>query len=41
VMPAVREIAKQLDLKGPFEANQPVSVNYMPGREQSARAAAE
>ena len=41
VMPAVREIAKELDLKSPFETNQPVSVNYLPGRQQSARAAAE
>jgi len=41
VLPAVREIAKELDLKSPFETNQPVSVDYMPGRRQPARAAAE
>jgi alkanesulfonate monooxygenase SsuD/methylene tetrahydromethanopterin reductase-like flavin-dependent oxidoreductase (luciferase family) len=41
VMPAVREIAKELDLKSPFETNQPVSVDYMPHRQQPARAAAE
>ena len=32
VLPAVREMAKELDLKSPFETNQPVSVDYMPGR---------
>ena len=42
VLPAVREIAKELDLQSPFETNQPVSVDYMPGRmAQPARAAAE
>ena len=41
VMPAVREIAKELDLKSPFETGDPVSVEYMPGRRQPARAAAE
>jgi alkanesulfonate monooxygenase SsuD/methylene tetrahydromethanopterin reductase-like flavin-dependent oxidoreductase (luciferase family) len=41
VMPAVREIAKQLDLKSPFETNQPVSLDYMPHRQQPARVAAE
>jgi hypothetical protein len=41
VMPAVREIAKELDFKSPFETDQPVSIDYMPGREQPARAAAE
>jgi alkanesulfonate monooxygenase SsuD/methylene tetrahydromethanopterin reductase-like flavin-dependent oxidoreductase (luciferase family) len=41
VMPAVREMAKEFDLKSPFETNQPVSIDYMPGRMQPARAAAE
>ena len=41
VLPAVREMAKELDLKSPFETNQPVSVDYMPGRKEPARAAAE
>jgi alkanesulfonate monooxygenase SsuD/methylene tetrahydromethanopterin reductase-like flavin-dependent oxidoreductase (luciferase family) len=41
VMPAVREIAKELGLKSPFETDQPVSVDYMPGRAPHARAAAE
>src|ERR1700726_759123 len=42
VLPAVREIAKELDLKSPFETNQPVSVDYMPGlTPQPAKAAAE
>ena len=41
VFPAVREIAKELDLKSPFETNQPVSVDYMGGVKQSERAAAE
>src|ERR1700682_3755228 len=41
VMPAVREIAKELDLKSPFETNQPVSLDYMPGLKEPARAAAE
>jgi alkanesulfonate monooxygenase SsuD/methylene tetrahydromethanopterin reductase-like flavin-dependent oxidoreductase (luciferase family) len=41
VMPAVREIAKELGLESPFETNQPVSIDYMPGRGQQARAAAE
>jgi hypothetical protein len=41
VFPAVREIAKELDLKSPFETDQPVSVDYMGGREQPRRAAAE
>jgi len=30
VFPAVREIAKELDLKSPFETEQPVSLRYMP-----------
>jgi len=41
VMPAVREIAKELGLQSPFETNQPVSVDYIPGRREPARAAAE
>ena len=41
VLPAVREMAKEFDLKSPFETNQPVSVDYMPGMKQPARAAAE
>ncbi len=41
VLPAVREMAKEFDLKSPFETNQPVSVEYMPGLKQPARAAAE
>jgi hypothetical protein len=45
VLPAVRETAKELGLKSPFETNQPVSVEYMPGRAQvggePARVAAE
>ena len=28
VMPAMREIAKELDLKSPFEADAPVSIDY-------------
>jgi hypothetical protein len=40
VFPAVREMAKEFDLKSPFETNQPVSVNYLPGA-QAQRAAAE
>jgi alkanesulfonate monooxygenase SsuD/methylene tetrahydromethanopterin reductase-like flavin-dependent oxidoreductase (luciferase family) len=40
VMPAVREMAKEFDLKSPFETNQPVSINYIHGAE-AARAAAE
>ena len=41
VFPAVREMAKEFDLKSPFETNQPVSIEYMNGRRQPARAAAE
>jgi hypothetical protein len=33
-------MAKELDLKSPFETNQPVSVKYM-GQKQPERAAAE
>jgi len=38
VLPAVREMAKEFDLKSPFETNQPVSVKYL---KEPARAAAE
>jgi len=41
VFPAVREIAKELDLKSPFETDQPVSVKFLPGNMQPTRAAAE
>jgi len=41
VFPAVREMAKEFDLKSPFETNQPVSVQYMAGAQQPVRAAAE
>src|SRR4029077_20728059 len=41
VLPAVREMAKEFDLKSPFETNQPVSTRYMGGAQQAERAAAE
>src|ERR1700758_2074384 len=41
VFPAVREMAKEFDLKSPFETNQPVSIDYMHGLKEPARAAAE
>jgi alkanesulfonate monooxygenase SsuD/methylene tetrahydromethanopterin reductase-like flavin-dependent oxidoreductase (luciferase family) len=41
VFPAVREMAKELDLKSPFETQQPVSVRYMAGNTVAERAAAE
>ena len=41
VFPAVREMAKEFDLKSPFENNQPVSLAYMDRLRQPARAAAE
>src|SRR3954469_18737114 len=41
VLPAVREMAKEFDLKSPFETNDPVSIDYMPGRKEPARTAAE
>jgi hypothetical protein len=41
VFPAVREMAKELDLKSPFETNQPVSVDYMNDRQRPQQAAAE
>ncbi len=40
VFPAVREMAKEFDLKSPFETNQPVSVDYMQNL-TPVRAAAE
>jgi alkanesulfonate monooxygenase SsuD/methylene tetrahydromethanopterin reductase-like flavin-dependent oxidoreductase (luciferase family) len=39
VFPAVREMAKEFDLKSPFETGQPVSVRYMGGAEKVAQAA--
>jgi alkanesulfonate monooxygenase SsuD/methylene tetrahydromethanopterin reductase-like flavin-dependent oxidoreductase (luciferase family) len=41
VFPAVREMAKEFDLKSPFETAQPVSARYGSGAEQVQRAAAE
>ena len=41
VFPAVREIAKELDLKSPFETDQPVSIRYMGGSNVPERAAAD
>jgi alkanesulfonate monooxygenase SsuD/methylene tetrahydromethanopterin reductase-like flavin-dependent oxidoreductase (luciferase family) len=41
VFPALREMAKEFDLKSPFETNQPVSIDYMDYRKQPVRAAAE
>lgn len=42
VFPAVREMAKEFDLKSPFDTNGPVSVEYMKDRKpQPSRAAAE
>ena len=41
VIPAVREVAKEFDLKSPFETNQPVSIDYMDHRKEPVRAAAE
>jgi alkanesulfonate monooxygenase SsuD/methylene tetrahydromethanopterin reductase-like flavin-dependent oxidoreductase (luciferase family) len=41
VFPAVREMAREFDLKGPFETNQPVSIDHMNGRREALRAAAE
>ena len=39
VFPAVREIAKELDLKSPFETGQPVSAKYAGGGEAVKQAA--
>ena len=41
VFPAVREMAKEFDLKSPFETNQPVSLAYMNAAREPIRAAAE
>ena len=41
VFPAVREMAKEFDLKSPFETNQPVSVKYMAQNQAPVKAAAE
>jgi hypothetical protein len=40
VFPAIREIAKELDLKSPFEADAPVHLNYSTDLKRT-RAAAE
>jgi len=37
----VREIAKELDLKSPFETEQPVSLRYMAGNQIPELTAAE
>ena len=34
-------MAKEFDLKSPFETNQPVSIDYMNGATEPVRAAAE
>jgi hypothetical protein len=39
VFPAVREMAKEFDLKSPFETNQPVSSRYMSGEPAEVAAA--
>ena len=41
VMPAMREIAKELDLKSPFEADAPVHLRYSTDLKPVAKAAAE
>ncbi|HXR91470.1 MAG TPA: LLM class flavin-dependent oxidoreductase, partial [Steroidobacteraceae bacterium] len=41
VFPAVREMAKELDLKSPFETNQPVSLKYLQNAAGDVKAAAE
>ena len=41
VFPALREMAKEFDLKSPFETNQPVSIDYMGHLKEPVRAAAE
>jgi hypothetical protein len=41
VFPAVREMAKELDLKSPFETNQPVSLKYLQNAARDVKAAAE
>jgi hypothetical protein len=40
VFPEIREIAKSLDLKCPFEANAPVHLNYSTDLKPAAKAAA-
>src|SRR6476619_6232309 len=40
VFPAIREIAKSLDLKSPFEANAPVNIKYSTDLKPRAKAAA-
>ena len=41
MFPAVREMAKELDLKSPFETNQPVSLKYLQNAARDVKAAAE
>jgi len=41
VFPAIREIAKSLDLKSPFESNAPVHLRYSTDLKPTAQAAAE
>ena len=42
VFPAIREIAKELDLKSPFESNAPVHLNYSTDlKKAKAKVAAE
>ena len=41
VFPAIREIAKSLDLKSPFESNAPVHINYSTDLKAAKAAAAE
>src|SRR6187551_802684 len=41
VFPAIREIAKELDLKSPFESNAPVHLRYSKDLKQAAKVAAE
>ena len=41
VFPAIREIAKELDLKSPFESNAPVHLRYSKDLKPVAKAAAE
>ena len=41
VFPAIREIARELDLKSPFESNAPVHLRYSKDLKPTAKAAAE
>ena len=41
VFPAVREMAKEFDLKSPFETKQPVSLQFAQGAAGQVKAAAE